>query len=291
MSAEVEGTIEAGDGRQVTYLARGPADGRAVLYLHGMPSSRLEQRLFPDDALAQAGIRLISFDRPGWGRTDAVPGDRIARSRDALAVADHFGLAQFSLMAVSAGGTYGLTLAASAPERVTRVLLVSAQLPYDDDAAIATMQPDQLALVPVARLGRTAELVAGCEAYRRAMLDDVVGRFWPSLATLSEAERAFVAQPWLSGALIAEIAEGLRISAEGLVDDLLSWPTPLEVDPRSIACPVVAMHGTADDWEPLPNLRRILERMPQAEVRLCPGMNHFGPLLEPAATLALAVAD
>jgi pimeloyl-ACP methyl ester carboxylesterase len=48
----------------------------------------------------------------------------------------------------SSGGSYALTLAALAPQRVTRVVLSSAQMPYDDDASLADLQPGQLAERP-----------------------------------------------------------------------------------------------------------------------------------------------
>lgn len=284
-------SITVDGGRRVTFLDRGPRDGQPVLYLHGMPGSRLEQCLFPDRALARVGVRLISVDRPGWGLTDPLSGDRVARSRDVLAVADHLGIERFPLMAVSAGGSYAVALAATAPSRVARLLLVSAQMPYDDEAAIASLQPDQLALVPAMRLGRVPVVVDGITAYRAEVLEDPVGRFWPSFATLSPAERALVDTTPGREMLIDDIVEGLRASAEGLIEDLLSWPRPLEVDPADIRCPVIAIHGTADDWEPLPNLRRILRQVPSAHLWLCEGTNHFGPLLYPLATLALATDE
>jgi len=49
-----------------------------------------------------------------------------------LHVADHLGIDQFPLMAISAGGGYGVALAATAPTRIARLVLVSAQAaPYD----------------------------------------------------------------------------------------------------------------------------------------------------------------
>jgi len=152
--SECEDTSIQVDGRRrVTFLDRGPRDGVTVMYLHGFPGSRLEQCLFPYEALERVGVRLISVDRPGWGLTDPLAGDRVARARDVLHVADHLGIDQFPLMAISAGGGYGVALAATAPTRIARLVLVSAQAaPYDDPATITRMQPGQLAsLRPRAR--------------------------------------------------------------------------------------------------------------------------------------------
>ena len=34
---------------------------------------------------------------------------------------------------------------------------------------------------------------------------------------------------------------------------------PFEFSLDAVQCPVIAVHGTMDDWEPLSNLRRILK--------------------------------
>lgn len=276
------------DGRSVAYLARGPADGRPVFHLHGMPSYRHEQGLFPDDALDRHHVRLISVDRPGWGDTDPIPGgDRIARSADVLAVADVLGVASMSLLAVSSGGSYALALAAVAPERIERVVLASAQMPYDDDASLADLQPEQQSLVPVARLGRVDALVAGCQEYRERLITGPLDTMAQNMSTLSPSERAFVDDPRVNAIVVDCFAAAARASVDGIVDDLITWPAPFEVDLSSIRCPVRAVHGTADDWEPLSNLRRSLAQIADARLVLMDGFNHFGPLLAPDLTLSL----
>jgi len=212
--SECEDTSIQVDGRRrVTFLDRGPRDGVTVMYLHGFPGSRLEQCLFPYEALERVGVRLISVDRPGWGLTDPLAGDRVARARDVLHVADHLGIDQFPLMAISAGGGYGVALAATAPTRIARLVLVSAQAaPYDDPATITRMQPGQLAVLAATRAGRTAGFVDGCAAFRREFLEDPIGRFWSNFATLSAAERAFIEQPEVRNTFIGDMTEGLRTS-------------------------------------------------------------------------------
>lgn len=283
-----EGVLAARDGRRVGFLARGPVDGRTVVYLHGMPGSRREQRAFPDETLSRFGIRLVSFDRPGWGQTDPLRGTRPERCRDVLDACDALGLDSFSVLAVSSGGTYALTLAAIAPSRVDAVVLAAAQMPYDDETCIQTLVPDQLALLPLLRLGPTKEVVEGAEAYRRHILRDPVAALEPSLATFSERERALVADPSFQEILRDEMTEGVRRCVDGLVDDLVLWTEPFEVDVTAIACPVRAFHGTADDWEPLANLRRILGQLPHAELLTAEGINHLAPELYPDVVMSLA---
>jgi pimeloyl-ACP methyl ester carboxylesterase len=181
-------------------------------------------------------------------------------------------------------------VAAIAADRVESVVLAAAQMPYDDEASIKTLVPDQRALVPLLRLGPAKEVVDGAEAYRRHVLRDRVAALEPSLATFSERERALMADPLFRGIVDDEMTEGLRLSVDGLLDDLLLWPQPFEVDVTAISCPVRAFHGTADDWEPLPNLRRILGRLPHAELLTVEGVNHLAPELYPDLVMSLTTA-
>ncbi|MGQ7793626.1 alpha/beta fold hydrolase [Faunimonas sp. B44] len=70
--------------------------------------------------LADAGFRVIAFDRRGWGKSvpnpSGVQPGTIADDLDALA--DHLGLAAFHLVAVAGGGFGALDYAAWRPERV-----------------------------------------------------------------------------------------------------------------------------------------------------------------------------
>lgn len=283
----MSGIVTDSDGRRIAWLARGPEDGRPVLYFHGQPGSRLQQRLVPEEVLERFGVRLISFDRPGYGDTDPLPGDRIARSRDALAVADHLGIDRFAVMSMSAGGSYSVVLAAVAPERVEKLVLVSAQMPYDDVDVIATLLPDQLAMLPFLSDGRNELIEAGADEYRTNTLADPYSMFTAAWDSMSPPEQAMLADPAGRADLEEDIRLGLSRSSDGMIDDLLSWTTPYEVDVASIRCPVVAVHGSADDWEPISNLRRILALLPQAELLVVEGRNHFGPFMYPDLVVSL----
>jgi pimeloyl-ACP methyl ester carboxylesterase len=290
MSDERHGVVIDPDGRRIGWMARGPDDGAPVMHLHGWPGSRLEQRAIPAEVLRRFGVRLISVDRPGYGETDPLPGERSVRVRDVLSVCDALEIDRFPVMGVSCGGSNVLTLATIAPDRVTRVLTVSGQMPYDDEAAIAGLDPEQSAELPGLRAGRTPEMEAACAADRTAILADPTG-FLGDLSTFSEAERRWVEQDPVRDVLTAEMMEAFRPGFEGYLEDGLVCVKPFDVDVSSIACPVLAVHGTADDWEPLPNLRRVLATIPTTRLITLEGMNHFGPWLFPDLLISLVAGD
>jgi pimeloyl-ACP methyl ester carboxylesterase len=254
-----------------------------------MPGSRLEQRFIPDQVLDDMSVRLISVDRPGYGQTDPLAGDRIARIEDLRFVCDHFGLSRLPVIADSAGGSYAVALAATRPALVERLVLAAAQMPYDDEDAIAGLVADQRALLPALRLGRIPLVVDGAETFRANVLADPIAALGPSLTTFSGRERALLGEPWFRDAVIAEMREGLARSVDGLLDDLLAWPTPFEVSLADVRCPVRAFHGSIDDWEPLANLERFLPQLADVQLFVVAGINHLAPQLFPHQVLALAI--
>lgn len=289
--AELVDDVVAGPtGRAVGFLARGSADGPVVIHLHGAPGSRFEQHLvFPEEVLDRFGIRVVSVDRPGYGNSDPLPASRPERAQDVLAVADALEIERFAVLGVSSGGTNALTLAAVAPDRVDRVVLLSAQMPYDDDEAISGLQPGQAFGLPFLRGGRSELIEQYMGDVRATMLADPVAGFEESTRTLSRREQGWYAQPWVRDAFVVDMQEALRVSAEGYIDDALISVRPFEIDVSAVRCPVRAVHGTADDWEPLANLRRVLAQLADAQLVLLEGLNHFGGVMYPdlAASLCL----
>src|SRR5215469_5732306 len=77
-------------------------------------------------AFAQAGYRVIAFDRRGWGKSLADPASgpqpgTIAGDLDALA--DHLKLERFHLLGVAGGGFAALDYAAWRPQRLRSLVI------------------------------------------------------------------------------------------------------------------------------------------------------------------------
>ena len=114
----------------------GPRDAPAVL-LAGSLGTTLRMWDPQADALrAEHGLRVIAYDQLGHGASPAPPGPYTMEmlGRAALELMDHLGLARASFAGVSIGGMVGQWLAAHAPERIERLVLLctSAYLPPAD---------------------------------------------------------------------------------------------------------------------------------------------------------------
>ena len=73
----MERTVKTGDGRILAVTEGGDPHGLRVPAHMGTPNSRLLYGPMADDA-ARRGLRLISYDRPGYGGSTAQPGRTVA---------------------------------------------------------------------------------------------------------------------------------------------------------------------------------------------------------------------
>lgn len=116
----------------------GPDEGVPVFLLHQTPRSWDEYR----EVLAPLGRhrRVVAIDTLGYGASDPpAPGHTIeAYAAGVLAVADALGAGRFDLVGHHTGGVVAIEVAASASERVERLVLSST--PYVDADARAARQ-------------------------------------------------------------------------------------------------------------------------------------------------------
>ncbi|QUV99838.1 alpha/beta hydrolase [Chloracidobacterium sp. MS 40/45] len=120
----------------------GPADGPAVMLLHGWDcSSYWFYRLAP--ALGQQGFRVIAFDFRGHGFSDADAGDDYTlptMAQDTLRLADLLGIQHFHLVSFSLGSAVAMLVGTLAPERVGRQVVMNFGL-FDYGAVQARLLP------------------------------------------------------------------------------------------------------------------------------------------------------
>src|SRR6478735_6566177 len=93
------------DGRTIEVLTEGAADGLALLFHGGSPSSVATYAPL-DQVCARLGLRLVTYSRPGYG--DSTPRPSPGRYADdvveSAAVLDHLGIDEFLTIGWSGGG-------------------------------------------------------------------------------------------------------------------------------------------------------------------------------------------
>src|SRR5690348_9278764 len=100
MNTDVERSVTLPDGRVLPLRDLGPADAPCVVFEPGFMASRLTGR--PVD-----GARVLSIDRPGIGRSTAMPGRTLSSAAtDVGVLAEQLGIERFAVCGHSAGGPY-----------------------------------------------------------------------------------------------------------------------------------------------------------------------------------------
>jgi pimeloyl-ACP methyl ester carboxylesterase len=259
--------ITAG-GRTLAVEEWGVPDGTPVLYAHGTPMSRLAR--YPDDTLfTDLGVRLVTYDRPGFGHSTPHPGRRVAdAAADITAIADALGLGRFAVFGVSGGGPHALAFAAAHPERVTRVATLASPAPCDADGLdwTAGMMSSNRESAAAALQGRTA-------------LEAFIGRTKSEDLTelLPPGEQAVLARPEVQRMLGAAYAEALRPGDGGWVDDELAlFGLPWGFDPATIVTPALLWHGVLDTVVPAAHSTWLAGRIPGATLVRGPEAGHVG---------------
>src|ERR687894_1678631 len=107
----METDLKLGDDRTLHVYDTGAddADGRlAVFWHHGTPNiGSPPEPLFA--ASERLGIRWVSYDRPGYGRSTPRRDRNVATAADeASAVADALGIGRFAVMGLYSGGQHAL---------------------------------------------------------------------------------------------------------------------------------------------------------------------------------------
>jgi len=119
------------EGLRVAMIDEGPRDGVVVLCLHGEPSwSYLYRKMIP--VFLEAGHRVIAPDWLGFGRSDKPIDDAVytwAFHHDMMcALVDRLALRDITLVVQDWGGLLGLTLPATHPTLVKRLLIMNTAL-------------------------------------------------------------------------------------------------------------------------------------------------------------------
>jgi 3-oxoadipate enol-lactonase len=243
----------------------------SVLLLHGQPGAGADwDRLI--GSFSAHGPSVIAIERPGWDGRSTVT-DLAGNARAALAALDRAGVTRATVVGHSLGAAVAAWLAASAPERVSRLVLVSPAANLDSLSAV-----DYLLAAPLvgwlASVGAMAGggLVLGTGPLRRwvaeaTALDDRYLRAAGRMLLTPRAWRAFVREQRF------------------LVRDLPALESRLP----EISAPTTIVAGTGDHVVPIAAARRLAGQIPGAELV---EIEHAGHLLhvQQAGRLAEVIA-
>ena len=264
------------DGRTLAVLEVGSQDGPAIVAHHGSPGAGMLFRTEVESA-EQRGLRLIAYDRPGFGSSSRHDGRRVAdAAADVAAILDALGVERFATYGTSGGGPHALACAALLPGRCVAAATI---------AGVGAADAPDLDWLDGMGEGNQAEFGAAFEGRERVtafLREDAAELTGARPDQLAEAMRphlsdvdAQVLTGELAEFLLGSIQAGLAPGVEGWVEDDLAFVSPWGFDLGSIAVPVLVWQGEEDLMVPGAHGRWLREHVPGAEGGVLPGEGHL----------------
>ncbi len=255
------------DGRSLGFDVHGPSDGDDVgVVFHGTPGSR---GFVPGPV---EGVRLVVFDRPGFGESDPQPnrvvGDTAADVADLL---DHVHVERARLLAWSGGCPFAAATACRlGPTRVRTLTLVSGPGPLDEVDGAWEALGDLRG--PTARVARNDRAKA-----KRAIARNMV-RIIEQPERFVGAGRGpdatVIAEPSVREGLVRQIEGAVAQGSAGVEDDLTAMWLPWGFALSEISVPTFVFQGALDP-DNAADARTYAAKIPNARLTMWPDGGHL----------------
>ena len=235
-----------------------------MIHNHGGPSSRLEGRLLANGATSN-GLRLVSVDRPGIGRsTPQKHRSYESWANDLLTIADALGYREFGVSGWSEGGPWPLAAAAYLdPARLRHVTSIAGGNygTFGDMWAAKFMDKidsfgGHLALHHRFAFHLMYEILGlDAEHFRRSYIRTL-------MKVVNGYDAKLLSDPAIAEAFADMSAECFAQGSEPLVEDAELLYRKWDFDVTRITRPVHMWQGTEDHLVPYPINKEISDRVP-----------------------------
>jgi pimeloyl-ACP methyl ester carboxylesterase len=253
----------------------GSPAGFPLIMHHGTPGGRLLPGWWHEPA-AERQLRVIGFDRPGYGERAARPGRSVADVADDVALlADQLGLERFATMGFSGGGPHALATGALLPDRVVAVATVAGVGPYGAPGL------DFLQGMGEANVVEFGLALEGAEKLEPFLQEEAASIVAADVDTVISAMETLLSPPdraALTGRtaeyLLSSARDALRGGIAGWRDDDLAFTRPWGFDLEQLTVPVSIWQGEQDLMVPQHHAPWLAARIPAAELHVLPDEGH-----------------
>lgn len=273
--------IESSEGRHLAVKTFGDYKGYPIFYIPGSPGSRLGPH--PRNlVLHQHGVKIISYDRPGYGYSDRHEGRTIAdAATDVKTIADALGIDKFSVIGRSGGGPHALACAALLPERVQSAAALVSLAPPDAKELdwFAGMTPGNVKAHTSAR-ENPEKLIEDTNKLAETILTDP-STFLGGLRSIATGDDELVLRDaGIRGLLLNTYKDALRHGGYGWADDILAVNRPWGFSVSDITVPTAIYGAERDLFSPFRHSLWLADNIPNEYriVAMAPNKSHFEAL-------------
>lgn len=269
-------SVKRDSGRVLQVLADDGHEGLPMVFHWGTPCAALWYEPLVR-ASQHAGLRLITYSRPGYDGSDPQPGRRVADvAADVATILDAVGVDEFVSLGWSGGGPHSIACAALLPKRCLAAGAIAGIAPYPADGI------DWLAGMATENVEEFSAAIAG-EATLRPLLD----RLAPPHRAVTGADVATTLGSLVSDvdrqALTGEFADMLAASfhaalepgIEGWLEDDLAFGMDWGFSLSEIRIPVAIWHGEHDSFVPFAHGQWLARQIPGVRSHLSSDHGHI----------------
>ncbi|GAA4688344.1 alpha/beta hydrolase [Nocardioides nanhaiensis] len=275
----LEGSVAVREGRRLSFAEYGSPHGQAIVWMHGTPGAR---RQIPLEARAEArrlGVRIIGIDRPGIGSSTPHLYPEVGDwTHDLVLLLDALGVEDCRMVGLSGGGPYALAAGAALPDRVRGVGILGGVAPtVGPDAAEGGPIRLAVRLAPLLSMGRVPVGVALTGAIRvvRPLAGPILDLY---AAVQPPGDKNLLARPEFKAMFLDDLLNGSRFQTSAPLTDLVLFTRDWGFALADVQVPVRWWHGDDDHIVPLRHGRHVVERLPDATLRVIGGESHLGGL-------------
>ena len=274
------------DGRQCGLRRHGDAGAPVLLLLHGTPGSRLVSDQIVDP-ITDAGLQLVTLDRPGYGQSSPDYPRSFARfAEDVGELAEQGGWGRFAVAGVSGGGAHALALGRYLAGQLAACVVLAGAVPV---VGPPPPGPNRLPIrvmrvSPTRFRGLSHLMTAGAIRALRdpARTDKMLDRM---LAKLPEADRQRLAKPGAREGLVANLREAFAQGGRATAEESLLVGGDWGFEGSEITATVHWWHGEDDRNVSAEAARAFAGDLPQAHWHGVAGghaawMDHLDAIIE-----------
>lgn len=236
---------------------------------HGTPGDGQLHAPHAADA-RERGIRLIGYDRPGYGGSTPLPGRSVADcAADVRTIANALGIRRLGIWGVSGGGPHALACAALLPDLAVGVASLASSAPYGAPGLdyFGGMGEENVGDI---KLMLEDESAARAKSHtdRERMLALTASEMANAFPTLLSAVDAAALTPELATYLTKSMQDGLAPGDQGWWDDGCAHIKPWGFEFETITVPVQLWHGRHDRFVPFQHGAWLVSKIPGVEAHL-----------------------